>query len=90
MVLGVALTPSGAVAKRESCRFNLSGAEEKQRRVTLLCQIFRSTKGETKRKREKKKKEAGVTPQNDGAGTLTATRRKHVKALTDACYIEQR
>lgn len=55
VAVGVALTLSAAVAKMENYRFHLSGAEEKQRRVTLLCQIFRSTKGETKGKREKKR-----------------------------------
>lgn len=53
VVVGVALTLS--TAKKENHRFHLGGAEEEQRRVTLLCQIFRSTKGETKRKTEKKK-----------------------------------
>lgn len=55
MVVGAAPTLSAAVAKKENYRFHLGGAEEKQRRVTLLCQIFRSTKRETKRKSEKKK-----------------------------------
>lgn len=72
------LSDCPGVQLRNKLLFSLV-AEEKQRRVTLLCQIF---SGESKKK-------ACVTLQNDGAESLTATRRKHVNALTDACYIEQ-
>lgn len=74
------LSDCPGVQLRNKLPFSLV-AEEKQRRVTLLCQIFS--------RERKKKKKACVTLQNDGAESLTATRRKHVNALTDACYIEQ-
>lgn len=77
---------------RQKITVFISAAPRRNRGGSHCCvKSLGAQKGRQKeREREREEKKACVTLQNDGAGALTATRRKHVKSLTDACYIEQR